>query len=309
VTTASGGRRTGALPRHLAQLESEAIHILREGVAEARKPVLLFSGGKDSTVLAALAARAFHPSPPPLPLLHIDSTWEFQEILEFRDRFAERYGFDLIVERNEEGLGAGIGPFTHDPAIYTEIMRTRPLTEAIARHRFDVIFGGARRDEDPARAKERIFSLRLSGQRWDPRSQRPELWRTFNVRLGREETLRVFPLSNWTEADIWAYADCRGLELAPLYFAASRPGGNCDGQLLVVHDTRFPARPGEVPVATTVRFRTVGCWPVTGAVPSEAVTLEAVIQELAASRRSERQGRKMDGDGGSLERQKREGYF
>jgi sulfate adenylyltransferase subunit 2 len=295
---------------HLQRLEAEAIQILREGFAEARRPVLLFSGGKDSTVLAYLAAAAFHPGRPPLPLLHIDSTFEFEETLAFRDRLAEDLGFELIVRRNEEGLRQGISPFMHGSAVYTDIMRTTPLKAALDELGADIIFGGARRDEEKARAKERVISVRSAGHVWEPRAQRPELWRLYNARLGPGETARVFPLSNWTEADIWSYCQARHLPLAPLYFAAPRPTVIRDGALLVVADNRYPFAPGERVESRTVRFRTVGCWPVTGAVESGATTLQEVMQETLVASTSERQGRLIDTDeGGSLEAKKRQGYF
>ncbi len=298
------------LPRHLAMLEAEAIHILREGVAEASNPVLLFSGGKDSTVLAHLAARAFFPARLPLPLLHIDSTWEFDETIVFRDRFVSDLNARLIVHANEEGRSQGISPFVHGAALYTEIMRTVPLKAALDAHRFDVVFGGARRDEERSRAKERIFSLRGEGHSWEPRAQRPELWNIFNTRLNRGQTVRVFPLSNWTEADIWTYVKARALRLAPLYFARPRRVVERDGALIAAHDDRIPLHEGETPREELVRFRTVGCWPVTGAVRSQARTLDAVVIETLEAQASERQGRVIDrDDGGSLERKKRDGYF
>lgn len=298
------------LPPHLARLEAEAIHIFREAMAEAERPVILFSGGKDSTVLAHLAAAAFHPSRPPAPLLHIDSTFEFAETLAFRDAFSAAYGFDLIVRRNEDGLRAGISPFVHGSALYTEVMRTEPLKAALDEMQADVIFGGARRDEEKSRAKERVVSIRSRGHGWEPRSQRPELWNLFNTRLGKGQTARVFPLSNWTESDIWAYAMARRLALAPLYFAAPRPTVEADGMLIVVGDGRYPFAPGEELVTRVVRFRTVGCWPVTGAIESEAATMPDILRETLADRRSERQGRMIDRDeGGSLEAKKRRGYF
>jgi len=298
------------LPRHLAMLEAEAIHILREGVAEASNPVLLFSGGKDSTVLAHLAARAFFPARLPLPLLHIDSTWEFDETIVFRDAFALDLNARLIVHANEEGRSQGISPFVHGAALYTEIMRTVPLKAALDGHRFDVVFGGARRDEERSRAKERIFSLRGDGHSWEPRAQRPELWNIFNTRLNRGQTVRVFPLSNWTEADIWTYVKARALRLAPLYFARPRRVVERDGALIAAHDDRIPLHEGETPREELVRFRTVGCWPVTGAVRSQARTLDDVVIETLEAQASERQGRVIDrDDGGSLERKKRDGYF
>lgn len=298
------------LPPHLARLEAEAIHIFREAMAEAERPVILFSGGKDSTVLAHIAAAAFFPGPPPAPLMHIDSTFEFQETLAFRDAFASRYGFELLVRRNEEGAAAGINPFTHGSAVYTDVMRTEPLKAALDELKADVIFGGARRDEEKSRAKERVVSIRQPGHGWEPRAQRPELWNLYNTRLGPQQSARVFPLSNWTESDIWTYIMARGLPLAPLYFSAPRPTIEQDGLLLVVADDRFPFQPGEEVVTRMVRFRTVGCWPVTGAVESGAVTLPEILRETLADRRSERQGRLIDRDeGSSLEAKKRRGYF
>lgn len=297
-------------PSHLERLEAEAIHILREGCAEARRPVLLFSGGKDSTVLAYLAAAAFHPGAPPLPLLHIDSTFEFPETLAFRDRLAAELGFELIVRRNEAGLRQGVSPFVQGSSLYTEVMRTLPLKAALDELGADVVFGGARRDEEKARAKERVFSARSPGHGWDPRAQRPELWRLYNTRLGPGQSLRVFPLSNWTEADIWAYVRARGLPLAPLYFARPRPTVVRGGALLVAVDERYPWAVGEQAVVRQVRFRTVGCWPVTAAVESAAETLPQVVLETLAASRSEREGRLIDtDDGASLELKKRQGYF
>ncbi len=294
----------------LAALESEAIHILREAIAEARNPVLLFSAGKDSTVLADLACRAFFPSRPPVPLLHIDSTWEFRELLQFRDRFAQRYGFDLRVHHNEAGRTAGINPFEHGDH-YTTVMRTEALKSALDAGRYDIILGGARRDEERSRAKERVVSLRGPHHTWEPRRQRPELWNLFNFRLGPHESARVFPLSNWTELDVLTYALARGIELAPLYLARPRAVLRRDGQLLVIDEPqRMPLRPGEIPEVRKVRFRTLGCWPVTAAEASEAETLAAVVAETLRSRHSERSGRLADHDaGGSLEQHKREGYF
>ena len=301
------GYRPGA---SLRDLESEALYILRDAVAEAQNPVLLFSAGKDSTVLAHLACRAFHPSPPPLPLLHIDSTWEFRELLEFRDRFAQRHGFRLQVHANEAGRAAGINPFDHGDR-YTTIMRTEALKSALDAGGYDLIIGGARRDEERSRAKERVVSLRGPQHTWEPRRQRPELWNLYNFRLGKQETARIFPLSNWTEHDVLAYALARRVELAPLYFARPRPVVERDGQLIVVDEPqRMRLRPGESSRELQVRFRTLGCWPVTAAEPSDATTLEAVVQQTLHSRHSERNGRLGDRDaGGSLERQKRDGYF
>lgn len=295
---------------HLDRLESQAIHIIREAVAESANPVLLFSAGKDSTVLAHLAMLAFHPSPPPMPLLHIDSTWEFAQLLEFRDRFARRYGFKLIVHANEAGRAAGMNPFDHGD-LYTTVMRTEPLKAALDAGKFDVILGGARRDEERSRAKERIVSVRDHNHAWDPRSQRPELWNLYNLRLRPGESARVFPISNWTEMDVLTYALSRGLELAPLYFSQPRPTIHRGGTLIVVDEPqRLPLRGDEQIVERPVRFRTLGCWPVTGGIESAATDLLGVLAETVASASSERQGRIGDKDsGGSLEQQKREGYF
>ena len=295
---------------HLDRLESEAIHILREVVAEAANPVLLFSAGKDSTVLAHLACRAFHPAPPPLPLLHIDSTWEFRSLLDFRDRFAASAGLQLIVRANEAGRAAGMNPFDHGDQ-YTTVMRTEPLKVALDEGQYDVILGGARRDEERSRAKERVVSVRGKNHSWDPRNQRPELWSLYNLRLRKGETARVFPISNWTEFDVLTYALVRNLDLAPLYFASRRPTVERDGTLIVVDEPeRMRLRPGESIVEQTVRFRTLGCWPVTGAIESGATDLSGVLRQTLASPTSERQGRIGDQDaGGSLERQKRKGYF
>ena len=293
-----------------SDLESESIHILREAVTEARNPVMLFSAGKDSTVMAHLALRAFYPGKPPFPLLHVDSTWEFQSLLEFRDAFARDHGLDLIVYANEDGRRQGINPFDHGEH-YTRIMRTEALKSALDVGGYDFIFGGARRDEEKSRAKERIFSIRSASHGWDPRQQRPKLWRLFNTRTSPEQTVRVFPLSNWTESDILAYALWRKIELAPLYFAKPRPVVERGGSLVVVDEAaRMRFVGDEEPVMRSVRFRTLGCWPVTGAIPSEASDLENVVLETQAAMTSERQGRINDGEeGGSLERKKQEGYF
>jgi sulfate adenylyltransferase subunit 2 len=295
---------------HLAALEAEAIHILRETVAEARNPVMLFSAGKDSTVMAHLARRAFHPARPPFPLLHVDSTWEFADLLAFRDAFAAEHGFDLVVHANEAGRRAGINPFDHGER-YTAVMRTEALKAALDAGGYDVIFGGARRDEEKSRAKERVVSIRGEGHSWEPRRQRPELWRVYNARLAKGQTARVFPLSNWTEADIWAYALRHEIKLAPLYFAAPRPVLARDGALIVVDDAaRMRFRLDERTTLRHVRFRTLGCWPVTGAIDSTAADLPSVVLETLRAAASERQGRISDGaEGGSLERKKREGYF
>jgi len=295
---------------HLAALESEAIHIIREVVAEAQNPVMLFSAGKDSTVMAHLAIRAFHPGKPPFPLLHVDSTWEFRSLIAFRDAFAREHGFQLVAYANEEGRAAGINPFDHGDR-YTTIMRTEPLKAALDQGSYDIIFGGARRDEEKTRAKERIVSIRSAAHAWEPREQRPELWRLYNARLAKGQTVRVFPLSNWTETDIWAYALLNNIELAPLYYAAPRPVIERSGAFIVVDDeSRMRFQPGDQIATRMVRFRTLGCWPVTGAIESEATDLRAVVDETLRASSSERQGRISDGeDGGSLEQKKREGYF
>lgn len=297
-------------PNHLAALEAEAIHIIREAVAQARKPVMLFSAGKDSTVMAHLARRAFYPGTPPFPLLHVDSTWEFRSLIAFRNAFARRHGFQLIAHANEAGRAAGINPFDHGDR-YTAIMRTEPLKAALDQGGYDIIFGGARRDEEKSRAKERIVSIRNATHAWEPRAQRPELWRLYNARLSPGQTARVFPLSNWTEADIWAYALLRNIELAPLYYAAPRPVVARGGAFIVVDDeSRMRFQPGDKVSTRMVRFRTLGCWPVTGAIDSEAADLRSVVEETLRASSSERQGRISDvEDGGSLEQKKREGYF
>lgn len=291
----------------LAALTSEAIHILREGVAESRNPVILFSAGKDSTVLAHLALRAFYPSRPPMPLLHVDSTWEFSELLAFRDAFASEHGFDLIVYANEEGRSQGLNPFEHGDR-YTTVMRTDALKQALDRGSFDVIFGGARRDEEKTRAKERIVSVRGAHHTWDPRAQRPELWMTHNWRRGPGQTMRAYPLSNWTEADIWAYISAHQLPISSLYLARPRKVVERSGALIVVDDpARMRWRTDDQPLEVSVRFRTLGCWPVTAAISSNADSIERVVAETASSAMSERQGRVSDE--GSLEAQKRQGYF
>lgn len=292
---------------HLEALEGEAVAILRDGFAEARNPVLLFSGGKDSTVLAHLCARAFFPSRPPIPLLHVDSTWEFSDVLAFRNDFACRHGFELRIHANEEGRREGLNPFDHGDS-YTLRMRTEALKQALDKGAYDMIFGGARRDEDAARAKERIVSIREPGHVWTPRQQRPELWSCFNWRLAPGQTARVYPLSNWTELDLWAYIAWRGIEIAPLYFAEERFVVERAGQLIVVDEPeRMRWNAGESAHKAQVRFRTLGCWPVTACARSEAATLEAVILETMQAKSSERSGRV--GDGASLERHKQEGYF
>ncbi|MEM9879761.1 MAG: sulfate adenylyltransferase subunit CysD [Pseudomonadota bacterium] len=296
-----------AMSPYLSALESEAIQIIRDGVAEARNPVVLFSAGKDSTVLAHLVMRAFYPSKPPVPLLHVDSTWEFTELMQFRDDFAKEHGFDLVVYANEEGRAQGINPFDHD-SLYTTMMRTDALKQALDEGGYDIIFGGARRDEEATRAKERVASVRSEGHVWDPRRQRPELWNTYNWRLSPKETMRAYPISNWTEDDLWSYIKAQNIQLAPLYYAAPRPVVERDGALIVVDDqNRMRWKDGEQAQTKTVRFRTLGCWPVTAAVESDAATVADVMLENTATKSSERRGRVSDD--GSLEMQKRNGYF
>ena len=294
---------------HLQRLEAESIHILREVVAEAERPVMLYSVGKDSAVMLHLARKAFYPAPPPFPLLHVDTTWKFKAMYALRDRAAEAAGMDLIVHQNPEALAKGINPFDHG-GLHTDLWKTEGLKQALDQYGFDAAFGGARRDEEKSRAKERIFSFRTATHRWDPKNQRPELWRLYNARKNKGESIRAFPLSNWTELDIWQYILAEGIEIVPLYFAAKRPTVERDGLLLMVDDTRFRLKPGEVPVERSVRFRTLGCYPLTGAVESEAATLEQVIQEMLLTTTSERQGRAIDHDqSASMEKKKQEGYF
>ncbi len=291
-------------------LESESIEILREAVAGAERPVLLYSIGKDSSVLLHLARKAFHPSTPPFPLLHIDTTWKFQAMYAHRERMARESGMRLIVHRNEAGLAAGINPFTHGSSYYTDVMKTEALKQALDLGRFDVIFGGARRDEEASRAKERICSFRSAGHRWDPKAQRPELWNIYNMRIRPGETIRVFPLSNWTELDVWHYIAREQLPVVPLYFAEERPVVNRGGTLVMVDDDRLPLAEGERPERRFVRFRTLGCYPLSGAIESRATTVAEIIAETAAASSSERQGRLIDTDQpGSMEKKKREGYF
>jgi sulfate adenylyltransferase subunit 2 len=306
-------RQTGkymATLTHLQRLEAESIHIMREVVAEAEKPVMLYSIGKDSSVMLHLALKAFFPAKPPFPLLHVDTTWKFRDMYQFRDDTAKRLGMDLIVHVNPEGLSMNINPFVHGSAIHTEIMKTQGLKQALDRYGFDAAFGGARRDEEKSRAKERIFSFRSSQHRWDPKNQRPELWRLYNVRKHKGESIRVFPLSNWTELDVWQYVYLENIPIVPLYFAAERPVVERDGTLIMVDDERMPLRPDERPLMRKVRFRTLGCYPLTGAIESEADTLPAIIQEMLLTKSSERQGRVIDHDSaGSMEKKKQEGYF
>ncbi len=295
---------------HLDLLEAESIHIFREAAAQFRKPVLMYSIGKDSTVLLHLARKAFWPQKPPFPLLHIDTTWKFKDMIAFRDKTVRDFGLDIIVHTNEEGLKRGINPYDHSPSVYTDVMKTQPLKQALDKYGFDAAFGGARRDEESSRAKERVFSFRAAGHRWDPRRQRPEMWNLLNGRLGPGETVRVFPLSNWTERDVWRYIAREKLDVVPLYFAAKRPTIVRNGQLLVVDDDRLPLLPGEVPQMKSVRFRTLGCWPLTAAVHSTAADLDSVVEETLGARTSERQGRLIDHDQtGAMERKKQEGYF
>lgn len=295
---------------HLQRLEAESIHILREVVAEAENPVMLYSIGKDSAVMLHLAMKAFYPAKPPFPLLHVDTGWKFREMIAFRDTIVRQMGLKLLAHTNPEGLAQGVGPFTHGSAVHTDVMKTQALKQALDEHGFDVAFGGARRDEEKSRAKERIFSFRSAQHRWDPKQQRPELWRTYNARKHKGESIRVFPLSNWTELDIWQYIHLENIPLVPLYFAAERPVVERDGTLIMVDDDRMPLRPGEVPLLKQVRFRTLGCYPLTGAVESTAATLPDIIQEMLLTTTSERQGRVIDHDqAASMEKKKQEGYF
>jgi sulfate adenylyltransferase subunit 2 len=295
---------------HLDLLESEAIHILREVAAECTNPVLLYSIGKDSSVLLHLARKAFYPARPPFPLLHIDTTWKFREMIEFRDTQARQLGLRLIVHTNAEGTAAGVNPFDHGSDYYTAVMKTQALKQALDAHRFTAAIGGARRDEEKSRAKERIFSVRAPGHRWDARAQRPELWSLYNPKLQDGWTLRVFPLSNWTEFDVWQYIDRERIPVVPLYFATKRPVVNRGGAWIMVDDERMRLMPGETPQLRTVRFRTLGCYPLTAAIESDARTTDAIVREVGSARFSERQGRMIDHDGAaSMERKKQEGYF
>ncbi len=295
---------------HLQRLEAESIHIMREVVAESDNPVMLYSIGKDSAVMLHLAIKAFYPALPPFPLLHVDTGWKFREMIAFRDDIVAKMGLTLFTHTNPDGLAQGVGPFTHGSAVHTDIMKTQALKQALDKHGFDVAFGGARRDEEKSRAKERIFSFRSAQHRWDPKQQRPELWRTYNARKQKGESIRVFPLSNWTELDIWQYIHLENIPLVPLYFSAERPVVERDGTLIMVDDDRMPLRPGEVPEQKMVRFRTLGCYPLTGAVESTAATLPDIIQEMLLTTTSERQGRVIDHDqAASMEKKKQEGYF
>lgn len=295
---------------HLKQLEAESIHIIREVAAEFDNPVMLYSVGKDSAVMLHLALKAFAPGKLPFPLMHVDTTWKFKEMIAFRETIAKRYGFDLIVHKNQEGIDAGVGPFTHGSAKHTDIMKTVALKQALNKHGFDAAFGGARRDEEKSRAKERVYSFRDENHRWDPKNQRPELWNIYNGMVNKGESIRVFPLSNWTELDIWQYIHLESIPIVPLYFAAKRPVVEKDGVLIMVDDDRMPIGDDDVIEQKMVRFRTLGCYPLTGAVESEATTLPEIIQEMLLTKTSERQGRVIDNDSsGSMEKKKQEGYF
>lgn len=295
---------------HLKQLEAESIHIIREVAAEFENPVMMYSIGKDSSVMLHLAMKAFYPGKPPFPLLHIDTNWKFQEMIKFRDHEAKRLGLDLIVYKNQEGLDMNISPFEHGSAKHTDIMKTQALKKALDQYGFDAAFGGARRDEEKSRAKERIYSFRDGQHRWDPKNQRPELWNTYNARVNKGESIRVFPLSNWTELDIWQYIYLESIPIVPLYYSAKRPVVQRDGALIMVDDDRMPISPEETVEERSVRFRTLGCYPLTGAVESEAATLPEIIQEMLLTTTSERQGRVIDHDSaGSMEKKKQEGYF
>ncbi|WP_097460086.1 sulfate adenylyltransferase subunit CysD [Mangrovitalea sediminis] len=295
---------------HLKQLEAESIHIIREVAAEFGNPVMMYSIGKDSSVMLHLARKAFFPGKLPFPLLHVDTTWKFQDMIRFRDDQAKKHGFELIVHTNQDGVRANINPFDQGSAKYTDIMKTQALKQALDRYRFDAAFGGARRDEEKSRAKERVYSFRDQFHRWDPKNQRPELWNIYNGKINKGESIRVFPLSNWTELDIWQYIHLENIEIVPLYYAAKRPVVERDGTQIMVDDDRIPLLPGEEPQMKFVRFRTLGCYPLTGAVESEATTLPEIIQEMLLAKGSERQGRMIDHDqAGSMEQKKREGYF
>jgi len=295
---------------HLKQLEAESIHIIREVAAEFDNPVMLYSVGKDSAVMLHLAMKAFYPGKPPFPLLHVDTTWKFQEMIAFRDYMAAKLGLELIVHTNQEGVDAGVGPFTHGSEKHTDIMKTQALRQALNKYKFDAAFGGARRDEEKSRAKERVFSFRDKNHGWDPKNQRPELWNIYNGKVNKGESIRVFPLSNWTELDIWQYIYLNDIEIVPLYFAKSRPVVNIDGVDIMVDDDRMPIKDGQTVETKMVRFRTLGCYPLTGAVDSQATTLPEIIQEMLLATTSERQGRLIDSDkAGSMEDKKRKGYF
>ncbi len=295
---------------HLRQLEAESIHIIREVAAEFENPVMLYSIGKDSAVMLHLARKAFYPAKPPFPLMHVDTTWKFREMIEFRARMAREYGFDLLIYTNHDGVKRGISPFTHGSALYTDVMKTDALKQALDKYSFDAAFGGARRDEEKSRAKERIFSFRTDQHRWDPKNQRPELWNLYNAKVRQGESIRAFPISNWTELDVWQYIYLENIPIVPLYFAKKRPVVERDGMLILADDERLTLRPGEQIEERMVRFRTLGCYPLTAAVESSAATLPEIIQEMLLTRTSERQGRLIDFDqAGSMEKKKQEGYF
>ncbi len=295
---------------HLQRLEAESIHIMREVVAETAKPVMLYSIGKDSACMLHLARKAFYPAPPPFPLLHVDTTWKFRDMYAMRAQAAEQAGMELLIHQNPEAKALGINPFDHGSQVHTDMWKTQGLKQALAQHDFDVAFGGARRDEEKSRAKERIFSFRTVQQHWDPKNQRPELWRVYNTRKARGESMRVFPISNWTELDVWQYIHLENIAIVPLYFSAPRPVVERDGMLIMVDDDRLPLKPGEQPQMKSVRFRTLGCYPLSGAVESQATTLPQIIQEMLLATTSERQGRLIDHDeAGSMEKKKQEGYF
>ena len=295
---------------HLDRLEAESIHIMREVAAESENPVMLYSVGKDSAVMLHLAVKAFYPSVPPFPLMHVDTTWKFSEMIAFRDRKAKELGMDLIVHSNQEGIDANVGPFTHGSALHTDIMKTQGLKQALNKYKFDVAFGGARRDEEKSRAKERVFSFRTEEHRWDPKNQRPELWNVYNSRIRKGESIRCFPISNWTELDIWQYIRREKIEIVPLYYAAKHPVVEWEGSQIMVDDDRIPEELRKTAVEKYVRFRTLGCYPLTGAVESRADTLEEIIQEMLLTTSSERQGRTIDRDqAASMEKKKQEGYF
>jgi len=299
-----------SLQTHLQSLEAESIDIMREAISESENPVMMYSIGKDSSVMLHLALKAFYPSRPPFSLLHIDTTWKFREMIAFRDQTAAKLGLDLLVHVNPEGVAQNINPFTHGSSVHTDVWKTQGLKQALDKYGFDAAFGGARRDEEKSRAKERIFSIRSAQHRWDPKMQRPELWRLYNARKNKGESIRVFPLSNWTELDIWQYIYLNNIPIVPLYFAKERPVVERDGTMIMVDDERMPLNPGETPMMKSVRFRTLGCYPLTGAVESTAATLPDIIQEMLLTTTSERQGRMIDHDSsGSMEKKKQEGYF
>ena len=308
----SSDQHTHASPHltHLDRLEAESIHIIREVAAEIERPVMLYSVGKDSAVMLQLARKAFYPAPPPFPLLHVDTTWKFRDMYALRDRMAAESGMELLVFKNPEAEARGINPFDHGATLHTDLWKTEGLKMALDKYGFNAAFGGARRDEEKSRAKERVFSFRTAGHRWDPKAQRPELWSLYNTRMNKGESIRVFPISNWTELDVWQYIMREGIPIVPLYFAAERPVVERDGALIMVDDDRMPLRPGETPAMAKVRFRTLGCYPLTGAVRSEASTLAEVVQEMLLTTTSERQGRAIDHDqSASMEKKKQEGYF